>query len=323
MSLVHVVAIEGKPSILNYLDKSTFKVLNSIGFSNTSSPLLAVVVCSFNTKYDSEDITPYFRKSKLNPNGFKKVKAFNFYTKNKLPILNKIAELELSSYVNPIIYNYYQHNGSIANIINHLDKIPNDLIIKDALGATQSNICFVNKEVFIDTLHLLEMYILESNAPDDTFDFLKPIWKNGFHRFMFGSTMYVEEDLTDRIVSEYRILYGYHGDIMVCERKGYGRQDGEKSSTHIVNINTFEDFFNHIHYDNSKHIKKFLKNIKSFIEWMDAPIISLDILVLDNNEFTIIESSNEFAFKNFDPVYSKEFINKAYISYCKCYGLIK
>ena len=323
MSLVQVVAIESKPSILNYLDKSTFKVLNSIGFSNTSSPLLAVVVCSYNTKYDSEDVTLYFRKSKLNPNGFKKVKAFNFYTKNKIPILNKISELELSSYVNPIIYNYYQHNGSIANIINHLDKIPNDLIIKDALGATQSNICFVNKEVFIDTLHLLEMYIIESNAPDDIFDFLKPIWKNGFHRFMFGSTMYVEEDLTDRIVSEYRILYGYHGDIMVCERKGYGRQDGEKAATHIVNITTFEDFFSHIEYSNSKHIKKFLKNIKLFIEWMDAPIISLDILVLDNNEFTIIESSNEFAFKNFDPVYSKEFINKAYISYCKHYGLIK
>ena len=66
-----------------------------------------------------------------------------------------------------------------------------------------------------------------------------------------------------------------------------------------------------------------MKNIKLFIEWMDAPIISLDILVLNNNQFTIIESSNEFAFKKFDPVYSKEFINKAYISYCKHYGLIK
>ena len=323
MSLVQVVAIEGIPPILNYLDKSTFKVLNSIGFNNTSSPLLVMIVCSFNTKYDSDDVTLYFRKSKINPSGFKKVKAFNFYTKNKIPILNKMLELELSSYVNPIIYNYYQHNGSIANIINHLDKIPNDLIIKDALGATQSNICFVNKEVFLDTLHLLEMYIVDSNAPDDIFDFLKPIWKNGFHRFMFGSTMYVEEDLTDRIVSEYRILYGYHGDIMVCERKGYGRQDGEKSATHIEYINTFEDFFNHIQYNNTKHIKKFLKNIKQFIEWMDAPIISMDILVLNNNQFTIIESSNDFAFKNFDPVYSKEFINKAYISYCKQYGLIK
>ena len=118
MSLVQVVAIEGDPTILKYLDKSKFKVLNSIGFSNTSSPLLAVIRCSYNTKYDSEDVTLYFRKSKLNPNGFKKVKAFNFYTKNKIPILNKITELELSSYINPIIYNSFYQRGTISNIIN-------------------------------------------------------------------------------------------------------------------------------------------------------------------------------------------------------------
>lgn len=323
MALVQVVAIDGEPPILNYLDKNIFKVLHNIGWSNGSYPLLALIRCTYNYKYDREDVTQYFRKSKLNPNGFKKVKAFNFYTKNKMPILNKITELELSSYVNPIIYNSFYQRGTISNIINYIDKIPNNLIIKDALGAIQSNICFVSKEVFIDTLHLLEMYIIDSNAPNDIFDFLQPIWKNDFKRFMFGSTMYVEEDLTDRIVSEYRILYGYHGDIMVCERKGYGRQDGKKSSTHIEYITTFEGFFSHIQCNNSRHIKKFLKNIKSFIEWMDAPIISIDILVLNNNQFTIIESSNEFAFKNFDPVYSKEFINKAYITYCKHYGLIK
>ena len=38
---------------------------------------------------------------------------------------------------------------------------------------------------------------------------------------------------------------------------------------------------------------------------------------------SISKSSNEFAFKKFDPVYSKEFINKAYVSYSKHYGLIK
>ena len=52
-------------------------------------------------------------------------------------------------------------------------------------------------------------------------------------------------------------------------------------------------------------------------------VIILFFCSRSNNQFTIIESSNEFAFKNFDPVYSKEFINKAYISYCKQYGLIK
>lgn len=323
MSSVQVIGIDGKPSVLNYLDKKTFKVLHNIGCGDTSRPLLALISCFNNYKYESRDVTSHFRKSKLNPYGFNRVKSFNFYTKNKIPILNKISGLGLSSYINPIIYNSFYQKGSISNIINYLDKIPNDLIIKNALGAQQANICFVNKEVFLDALHLLEIYMSHHNAPDDIFDFLQPSNEGSFKKFMFSDAMYVEEDLTDNIIGEYRILYGFHGEIMVCERKGYGRQHGEKSATHIEYINTFEEFFKHIHYSNNRHINRYLANIETFIEWMDAPIISLDILVLDNGNFTIIESSNEFAFKNFDPVYAKEFINKAYISYCKHYGLIK
>lgn len=323
MSLVQVVSIDGKPSVLNYLDKKVFKILHNIGCGNTSRPLLALISCYNNYKYESNDVTSHFRKSKLNPYGFNRVKSFNFYTKNKIPILNKISELELSSYINPIIYNSFYQKGSISNIINYLDKIPNDLIIKNALGAQQANIRFINREVFLDTLHLLEMYISQHNAPDGIFDFLEPDDIIGFKRFMFSDAMYVEEDLTDNIVAEYRILYGFHGEIMVCERKGYGRQYGDKSAIHIEYITTFEEFFNHIQYKNNKHINKYLRNIETFIEWMDAPIISLDILVLDNGNFTIIESSNEFAFVYFDPIHAKEFINEAYKSYCLEYGLIK
>ena len=328
MSKVQVAMVDGKATIEMYLDKQNFNILNSVGYGDKNKPLLVIVSYFKHYKFENTDRTLYFAKSKLNPNGYKKVKAFNCFTKSKIPILNKINELNLSSYVNPILYTSFRDRHDIINLIDNYEKLPNDLIIKNELGAKQNNVCFVNKEVFLDALHLIEAYCNSGNAPDDVFDNLKPVRNdnNNFKNFMFGDYMYVEEDLTDRITSEYRILYGFNNKIMVCERSGYGRQEGKKEATHIKYLDTFESFFNHIGYKNRSFLNKWFKhnNIRTFIEWMDAPIISLDILVLnDGEDFTIIESSNEFAFKRFCPIAAKEFINDSYISYCKHHKLIK
>lgn len=319
---IQVLTIDNSDDCIRYLDSDYFDVKANLRGVNPNNPVLVSIGCKNEYKEENIDRSLYFSKSSLFPYGFSKVKAFNNFTVNKIVTLDMINKLNLSTYINPILYTNFTGDIRLSSVLDNLDKFPDKLVIKNSLGARNANVCFCNKKDFIKAMHNVEHYVHPSNAPDDVFNYLSPIRSDRFKNFMFTTQLYVEEDLTERLHSEYRVLISVNGRVIVWKREGYGNNSSNMKSNHIEFITDIKDFLSYIYYkgNNSSYTQRMLK----FIEFMDAPIISLDILVLDNeNSFTIIEASTEFGIRDIDPLVIKEFINKSYLAYCKKHNLIK
>lgn len=319
---IQVATIDNSDDCVRYLESDYFDVKANLRNVDPKKPVLVSIGCKRGYKEENIDRSLYFSKSSLFPYGFSKVKAFNNFTVNKIVTLDMINKLNLSTYVNPILYTNFMGNMRLSSILDKLDKFPDKLVIKNSLGARQINVCFCSKKDFIRAMHNVEHYLYPDNAPDDVFNYLKPINSKNFKNFMFTTQLYVEEDLTDRLHSEYRVLLSVDGNVMVWRREGYGNSSLNMKSNYIEFITDIKDFISYIYYKGNT--SNYKQRVLKFIEFMDAPIISLDVLVLDKgNSFTIIEASPEFGIRDIDPLVIKEFINKSYLEYCKKHGLIK
>ena len=322
---VQVINMEHINSSTKYLDPKVFDVKYS--FNNIENKPTLISVSNVYTYLESDYITTYFKKSVLKPYGLDKVKAFPFYTRRKMIVLDKIEEYKLSLYNNPIYYSSFAFGKDINMLLENIDNLPDKLVIKYEIGAKGENICFVDKDMLLDTLHLISAFGCYENCPIGTFNNLKPLKKKStehFERFLFSQYLYVEEDLSDRIFKEYRALVNLDGDVIAYERIGYGDTYEDKKTIYLDGVSDIKSLLEEINISRLiRNMDIYVKRMKEFVRWMDTPIISIDIVTLDNcDSMLILEASGEYAFKRFPPMVAKEFINKSYIKYCKEHRLL-